>query len=140
MGSNVWPCEDADAIATPPWPQALPLFVSFLQDWEPAIGVPDAITSLPSSLTEPRSILGFDHIFMAVHNEAALALLPYDTSFDSENAWVSQWRLSLLAAALCRNHVLLRCSWSFLLTFCHCWGLKLSLLGPDLSQMLNLVK
>ena len=49
----------------------------------------------------------FDHIFVAVHAEAAPALLPYDASLDEDCAWTSQWYFTLLASALFRHHVLM---------------------------------
>eukprot|EP00929_Paragymnodinium_shiwhaense_P100665 TRINITY_DN63175_c0_g1_i1.p1 TRINITY_DN63175_c0_g1~~TRINITY_DN63175_c0_g1_i1.p1 ORF type:complete len:574 (-),score=115.85 TRINITY_DN63175_c0_g1_i1:8-1729(-) len=123
---------DADAEAEPPWPVALPRFQTFLQDWQPAVGLPvfgsfgqdkeeelqaadlvaDARLSTSQgvpgadSSEEPAAIFHFDHIFIAVHTEAADHLLPYDTALDMDCAWTSQWILTLLATALYRRHVL----------------------------------
>eukprot|EP00928_Gymnodinium_smaydae_P015627 TRINITY_DN15790_c0_g2_i1.p1 TRINITY_DN15790_c0_g2~~TRINITY_DN15790_c0_g2_i1.p1 ORF type:complete len:569 (-),score=110.70 TRINITY_DN15790_c0_g2_i1:137-1765(-) len=115
---------DADVEAALPWTQALHRFETFLDGWRPAVGLPafgaygDAAGSgdpensgardaLPASEDYPRSVFHFDHIFVAVHSEAAPALLPYASELDGACAWVSQWRLSLLATALFRRRVAL---------------------------------
>eukprot|EP00929_Paragymnodinium_shiwhaense_P079930 TRINITY_DN41674_c0_g1_i1.p1 TRINITY_DN41674_c0_g1~~TRINITY_DN41674_c0_g1_i1.p1 ORF type:complete len:482 (-),score=96.84 TRINITY_DN41674_c0_g1_i1:743-2188(-) len=107
---NYYVLMDADAQAAPSWPTALSLFEGFLRSWEPAVGLlehDDPLEPVLNDSAPPRSMWAFDHIFMAVHGEAARVLLPYDTSWDETCYWVSQWVLTSLASALYRNHILL---------------------------------
>eukprot|EP00927_Polykrikos_kofoidii_P002305 TRINITY_DN10889_c0_g2_i1.p1 TRINITY_DN10889_c0_g2~~TRINITY_DN10889_c0_g2_i1.p1 ORF type:complete len:506 (-),score=68.54 TRINITY_DN10889_c0_g2_i1:167-1684(-) len=99
---------DADTEVAPPWPVAVEQFESFLREWEPAVGLP-AYESFPlqNSVAVSTDVFNFDHIFLAIHTEAASALLPYDTRFDQSCWWVSQWITTKLALAFFRNHVLL---------------------------------
>lgn len=100
---------DADAVSDPPWEFALPRFFGLLRDWQPAVAVPDVSTSdLPVKIEAlPRAISRFDHIFVALHSDAARHLLPYDSSLDATCWWTSQKALASVAAALFRGHVLL---------------------------------
>merc|ERR1712232_1547902 len=87
------------------WLPALREFEGFLARWEPALGVP--ATNESSRGQDPIAVTYVDHIFVAVHAEAAPLLLPYDTSLDRPCNWASQWYLTVLASALFRNHVLM---------------------------------
>lgn len=103
---------DADTVAVPPWHVALPRFEAFLADWLPAVGVPtldygDPFQDSVNATAIPESVCSFDHIFLAVHAEAAVSLLPYDAENDSRCRLASQWKLTAIASALFRNHVLM---------------------------------
>eukprot|EP00929_Paragymnodinium_shiwhaense_P051582 TRINITY_DN25938_c0_g1_i2.p1 TRINITY_DN25938_c0_g1~~TRINITY_DN25938_c0_g1_i2.p1 ORF type:complete len:540 (-),score=123.64 TRINITY_DN25938_c0_g1_i2:331-1950(-) len=108
---------DADTVAVPPWRIALPRFEAFLADWQPAVGVPAYIDprgvdgEMPSEKDNttgrlPHSVFQFDHICLAIHAEAAPALLPYEPEYDGSCNWVSQWKLTALASGIYRDHVL----------------------------------
>eukprot|EP00929_Paragymnodinium_shiwhaense_P052538 TRINITY_DN26316_c0_g1_i4.p1 TRINITY_DN26316_c0_g1~~TRINITY_DN26316_c0_g1_i4.p1 ORF type:complete len:313 (-),score=58.87 TRINITY_DN26316_c0_g1_i4:581-1519(-) len=98
---------DGDADASPPWKVVVPDFLDFLRDWQPAVGLP-APGDFPEqpSGTTPLSVFLFDHIFLAVHVQAAERLLPYDTSYDKDCSWVSQWHLTLQSNSLYKGHTL----------------------------------
>eukprot|EP00747_Dinoflagellata_sp_TGD_P089251 gnl/TRDRNA2_/TRDRNA2_164255_c0_seq2.p1 gnl/TRDRNA2_/TRDRNA2_164255_c0~~gnl/TRDRNA2_/TRDRNA2_164255_c0_seq2.p1 ORF type:complete len:499 (-),score=102.42 gnl/TRDRNA2_/TRDRNA2_164255_c0_seq2:221-1501(-) len=99
---------DDDALSKPAWDISLPLFKAFLQEWEPAVGLPGyGYDNPPEGNPPPRSVFNFDHIFVAVHKDAISKLLPYDANFDRTCAWVSQWVFTVIASALFRNHVLM---------------------------------
>mmetsp|Transcript_141165 Transcript_141165/g.451218 ORF Transcript_141165/g.451218 Transcript_141165/m.451218 type:complete len:555 (-) Transcript_141165:25-1689(-) len=105
---------DADATSQPPWSEALPRLEAILLHWLPAVGLPATNPAhwcprgcdrgIASASTR---VFDYDHIFVAVHADAAAALLPYNGSLDGSCWWVSQWRFTLLSLALFRNHVLL---------------------------------
>jgi len=111
---------DADAVAHGSWPVALPDWERFLKEWEPAIGAPLFFKEdLPFLYTHlfnrehradpkhPRSIYWHDQMFMAVHREAARVVLPMDSSLDTRDHMISQWKMLSEASLLWRGHVLL---------------------------------
>jgi len=67
----------------------------------------DAASALEGTGSSPLAVSMFDDIFVAVHADAAPALLPYETDRDRKCSWVSQWIFKLTACALFRNHTLM---------------------------------
>lgn len=93
------------------WRAEWPPFSAFLQQWEPAIGlptIPGYVEHSPGWHPEgPWSVFAFDHMVMAVHSDAAAVLFPYNSSMDAKCTFTSQWKFNLLAGVLFPGHVLL---------------------------------
>ncbi len=87
-------------------------FEQYLIAWQPAVGVPGAARRDDDHNIDPRhevsSIYGFDHLMMAVHRDAADALLPYSLEHEDESWWYSEYILNLAAAGLFGPHHVLQ--------------------------------
>lgn len=82
----------------------------YLITWQPAVGVSGAARRDDDHHMDPsgevQSIYGFDHLLMAVHRDAADALLPYSLQHEDESWWYSEYVVNVASAALFPNHVL----------------------------------
>ena len=100
--SDLIELKDYGRSAGDPWST----FERYLLEWEPAVGVPHAVSSDYNDEREAQEIFNFEQAVVAFHIEAAPLLLPYWQVDDNDDTWRPSGTIqATIAHAAFQHHV-----------------------------------